>query len=228
MAYLQISDVELAVLDGKCSEETQKIVDAAKARLGSISANPGVPEPVASLAADLVLLAKSTGKLQLQHRHLSRCRVCSKYGGYAKYTRSGRYHRKGDINYDKPTFLWGVDLEVSMVTVKGHVTHGCCTTCWDQWKDFIGKQLLDVEAEVPQDITGVPSKYKWYSRAKCQRCGWEGHEGEMGRLRTLMGDGWYAGQCPQCKAENHLFSNEIKTVGLGWVVVPVGAPIGGA
>jgi hypothetical protein len=66
--------------------------------------------------------------------------------------------------------------------------------------------------QLPPQLIASPTQplYTKQSNMKCSKCNWEGHEGEMGKLRTLMGDGWYAGKCPSCGVENTLFSNVIK------------------
>lgn len=58
-----------------------------------------------------------------------------------------------------------------------------------------------------------------HSNRRCTKCGWEGHEGEMGRLMTLMGDGYYPALCPECGAGDRLFSRDVETRD-GFTVVP--------
>lgn len=47
---------------------------------------------------------------------------------------------------------------------------------------------------------GAPLYQRW-DRCRCKRCKWTGHDGQLGKLRTLMGDGFYPGKCPSCGEE---------------------------
>ena len=87
---MDLLDTELVVLDGQCRPEIQSRVDAAKARLASVAANPDLPEPVAKFLADVKNEALTNAKLVFLHIRLRLCSVCGKRAGYAKYTRSGR------------------------------------------------------------------------------------------------------------------------------------------
>ena len=48
---------------------------------------------------------------------------------------------------------------------------------------------------------------------------WEGHEGQVGRLRTLLGDGTYPGKCLSCGVEHRPFSVSPLEIIDGFVVV---------
>ena len=67
----------------------------------------------------------------------------------------------------------------------------------------------------------VTPKRKRYDDVKCKLCGWEGHEGQMGRLPTLIGDGSYPAYCarrPECRAENGWGRSDVERTG-GFTIV---------
>lgn len=216
---MDLLDTELVLLDGRCRPEIQARVDQAKARLASIAANPELPEPVAKFLADARNEAENTGKLVWRHIRLRSCSVCKKQAGYAKYTRYGRYHKKGDDNHDRPLTFAGYELADRSVTIRNYATLGCCHECWMRIQPELARTLSDVRAEIAEQITGRPPTLIRYKNRQCTKCGWTGHEGEMRKLPTLMGDGYYAGGCPKCQAESTLFGNDIKLID-GYTVVP--------
>ena len=63
---------------------------------------------------------------------------------------------------------------------------------------------------------------KAHRPSECKKCGWIGHDGQLGKLRTLLGDGYYLGKCPDCGAENHAFTVENIVALEGFEVVEVG------
>ena len=214
-----LTDSELALLDGRCSDEAQTEVDAAKFRLEHVKGkdNPQLWEFI----ADAKRKAATKGKLRfLWTSDAGKCRICGEGGGYHPHPRSSRYHRKGDANFKTPKLTCSVELDPSCVRIVNRVALGCCERCWVEHQPTIAAELVDVKAEIPKSITGVEPKHKCYLRYKCTKCGWEGHEGEMRQLRTVMGDGTYAGGCPKCEAANHLFSS-VLTIQPGNEVVAV-------
>lgn len=198
---MTLTDNELILLDGQCREETQREVDKAKARLAMIAAIPDASAADAAFIADAVTEAQSTGRLIFAHVRIRSCRVCKASGGYRRYTRNGRYHRKGDPNYDKPTYLNGVELAKRFVTMQGHATLGCCSDCFKRIQPALIEKLADVHAEISKGITGTDPAFKRFDKMTCEKCGWTGHEGQMRLLRAIM-DGNYSGGCPNCPAEN--------------------------
>lgn len=205
---------ELLLLDGKCRAETQKSVDLAKqaASFGE--------SPQAKFAAQVIEFAKANGAIDFGRTQLSYCSVCGKAAGYAKHTRSTRYHRKGENNPDRPLSIPGVNFKHSFISIKGYASLGCCLSCLEQAKPMILSGLNGIQAEIPESFSGKPSAYKKYKKVKCQMpCGWEGHEGEMKKLSTLMGDGSYPGECPSCGKRNSLFVTNIERTG-DFVIIP--------
>ncbi|MGI9492556.1 MAG: hypothetical protein ACR2QF_09175 [Geminicoccaceae bacterium] len=217
---ISLSDEELVVLDGSVSEEAQKTVDQAKARLAAIKNMQGVPANIASFIADLVGEAEKSQKLTFRHTRISKCAVCEKRAGFAKFKRDGRYHRAGDSNPKKPLMLPAVELADRNVSIQGRVSNGCCSDCWKDIKPFLSDALNEVSAEIPEAITGYPPKFKRQKNRHCTQCDWEGHEGEM-RLLPALFEGRYPGGCPNCDADNKPFGLDLIKNAEGYTLVPV-------
>lgn len=83
---------------------------------------------------------------------IRKCDVCGERAGYATYKRNSRYHRAGDINYDNPLHLSGVEFKDSFFVVQGSVDVGCCNTCVNALKEHIISLLSDREIEVPYQL----------------------------------------------------------------------------
>jgi hypothetical protein len=198
---------ELLLLDGKCGIETQKIVDLAKqaASFGE--------SPQAKFAAQVVEFAKANGAVDFVNTSLSYCSVCGETAGYAKHKRSTQYHQKGSNNTAKRLYLPGIDFKKrGFISVKGYSSLGCCLSCLETAKLMILSGLEGVQVEIPERFSGKSPIYKKYEKVKCS-CGWEGHEGEMKKLPTLMGDGSYPGECPSCGKRNGMFVTNIERTG---------------
>jgi hypothetical protein len=210
---MNLLDIELVLLDGQCRPEIQKEVDAAKERLEVVLELVNIPPTVAGFIADVVREAKTGGKLSYRIVSLRKCEVCGHRCDYDIYTRYSSNHKKGDKNYDRPIMFNGIDLSNSLVSVRGYATLGCCLDCWKIAQPVLIERLKNVVSEIPEKITGEKPKFKRYKRKKCTECGWVGHEGQMRKLRTLMGDGYYPGGCPKCGVENSFFSpNKIESL----------------
>lgn len=216
MPSVILTDEELAILDGKCSEKIQKEVDAAKSRISAASTYAHLTPLQAGFIADAVSEAKNTGLLVKRGVGLSYCPVCKKSGGYAVYKRSSRFHRKGEKDFSKPLTLYGIELADRFVSIKGYASCGCCRECFDTILPDLKKALEGVRAQLPKDLQTTP--FKKFKKMKCNKCGWEGHEGQMRKL-PVMFEGYYPGGCPSCEAENRpLGATHIETVS-GFVVV---------
>lgn len=197
---ISLTDDELVVLDGRCEPETQTEVDAAKARIAARRRFTDLPPALAGLVADVVGEATAKGRLVLWNRPLDRCPLCKETKGYVPY-KSGP--RRGEPNHSKPIRLDGYELADRFVTFKGHVSVGGCVSCVDQALPTIVESLRGVEAEVPERLRadGEPRRVRHHN-VHCTKCGWDGHEGQMRRHRTVFGDGTYPSGCPECPAEN--------------------------
>jgi len=220
MVSVNLTDEELALLDGRCSADVQRQVDAATGRLSMQAALAETPGHLAAFIADAVMEAKNSGRLKFAPCGLRTCPYCKRSGGYAVHSGRSRYHRKGTPNYDKPLTIPGVELAQRFVNFLGHATVGCCRECWEAAQPLLVSALDAVKAEIPEAITGKAPRFKRFDNAHCTACGWTGHEGQMRPRRTLMGDGRYPGGCPACPAENApLGRTVIQTTKLGFTLV---------
>lgn len=220
---VHLIDEELSRLDGHVSAKVQVEVSKALVRLEDKKGLGAVPDQYRDFVARIIEEAKSAGRLVFWQKRLRSCDVCGKAAGYAKYKRRSRYHDKGDPNYDKPLTTWGVDFADRSIVIRNRATLGCCLTCWKEIKPFLGDALRGVKSAIPEKVTGYPPKWKWHRNRRCKRCGWEGHEGQMGKRRTMMGDGNYPAGCPACSAENLAFSPTLIKLADGFILEEVSA-----
>jgi len=200
---VDLTDSELVLLDGSCSEKVQAEVDAARTRLGSMTAHPDLPPALAAFIADVVNEARENGRLIYRTERISYCRLCGRTKSYVLF-KSGP--RRGTPNYNRPIYMHGHEFARRFVTIQGSVSVGGCHECVEAVMPYLPDALRGVPAEVPAVLRakGEPVR-KRYDRRRCTKCGWGGHEGEMGQLRTLMGDGYYPGKCPSCGVEHAPF-----------------------
>lgn len=211
-----LTDDELVLLDGRCRDEVQERVDAAKARLAAIDLY-ALPEALAGLIADVVTEARRNGELVFWNRRINACSLCGENPGYVKF-KSGR--RKGEPDYNRRLRLAGIELARPVISFDGSVHLGGCKDCVERALPFIRDALASVPAQVP-DVLAAPGRAAWVKskRRKCTACGWEGHEGQMGKSRTLMGDGSYPSTCPECGAENRPLGRLVVDIADGFDVV---------
>lgn len=217
---LRLNDKEIAALDGHCRIEIQDVVTRAKHRLAIAAQVNDAPANIADFVALVVTYAQENGRLGHQVRGLSSCPVCNKRAGHAKHTRSGRNHKKGDTDYNKPLKLWGVDLAVSFVKVDGHTSLGACMDCIALARPYLKSLLADVPAEIAQNLFDEPPRFKWRNKRQCTACDWLGHEGQMKMLPAIF-EGTYPGECPSCGARNDGFGRQTIKVVDGWELEPV-------
>lgn len=208
MTAVYLTDAELVVLDGRCTLDTQAKVDAAKARIAAARQRPHLTASVAGFIADAVTEAQANGRLIYGHRRLHRCPICKTSPGYVAY-KSGP--RKGTPNHNRPRSLPGIELADRFVTFQGHVRCGGCADCVALALPDLREALRGVKAQLPDALhtEGEPRWVKHRNR-HCTACDWSGHEGEMTRARTLMGDGTYPAGCPSCGAENFFGRNPVE------------------
>ena len=214
---VRLTDKELSLLDGKCNEKVQEEVVKAINRLGIKHKLDDVPEHLQDFVTRVVEEAEKNKLLVFRHRRASRCKVCGKSAGYAKYARNSRSHKKGAPNYDRPLTFSGIELAQRSVTMQNSLDVGCCADCWEEAESYVKTALTGIEAELPAQI-GDSTKYKRYRNRKC-KCGWMGHEGQMTKKRTMMGDGYYPAGCPECGLENSLFSTNNIELAKGYALV---------
>lgn len=204
---VDLTDNELVLLDGRCSEKVQTAVDQAGTRIGFANLLGHLTPMQAGFVADVVNEATEKGRLVWDNKRVTYCPLHKDSAGYVPY-KSGP--NRGRPNYKKPKGYPGVDLAHRFVSVVGHVSLGGCRDCIDPILPDIIEALRGVPAEVPDKLRaeGEPVR-KRQGHRHCTACDWRGHEGEMGKLRTLFGDGWYPGKCPSCGAENQPLGRSI-------------------
>jgi hypothetical protein len=211
MKMLQLTDQELSLLDGRCRLEIQNEVDRAVARIKAAETYSDVlPAALSGLIADAVSEATENGELRYMKTRTRHCSLCDKSAGYANFQRGAR---RGKPNYDRPLTFGGIEMADRFVRVQHHITLGGCEDCVARALPFLRESLATIRAQVPTDLA-APGRALWKKRPRrrCTKCEWEGHEGQMGRSRTLMGDGWYPSTCPNCGAENRLASTPVELI----------------
>lgn len=179
--WIDLSDAELALLDGKVEDiGAQCVVAAAKARIVMIMQRPDVPRHIAELAADVVTSAKANLILSAGSCHR---RQCDRYGfdaGHHPYTRTGR-HKKGTPNLSRPR---AIDCMKSGGIV-------CCKPCWDAAIPVVLAALENYAVEISSQF-GVVCPYKRVQHIRCKACL---YVGPCARVAWAA-----ARQCAKCKS----------------------------
>lgn len=227
LTNITLTDAELIHLDGRVGDKVQVAVEAARGRIALREARPDLAPRAAGLIADVVREANANGEVVMWSRRMRHCPICNRYAGYAKF-KSGM--RRGESDPKRPLVYQGWEFAPRFVTVDLRVTLGGCKDCVDPLLPDIAEALRGVVAEVAPRLRaeGEPVRIK-QDRRRCTACGWHGHEGEMGRKRTMMGDGTYPATCPSCGAENNPFGRTVIEREDGFVIVgedgePCGQP----
>lgn len=199
-----LDDGELLRLDGLCSPETQAIVDRVRRRR-EIEGTHGLSPREADFAWAVLNEAAKSKRLIYRTCNIRRCCVCGRNDGYCKVARTTKYKRRGQDDFDRPILFRGVEFADRFIIWEGSPYTGACTACVERVTPALRVELANVEAELPATLMGSPTAYRRFDIRKCLKCGWVGGEDEMGWLPTLMGDGRYAGKCPQCGNESRPF-----------------------
>lgn len=223
MTRIELTDAELVVLDGHCRPEVQADVERAKERLAMAARLSELTPERAGFVADVVRSAQENGKLVFWEISLSRCEICKRSDGYHTHKRSGRWHRKGDVMFDRPKMFAGVEFKATFIRIRGLTALGCCHECFAAVRQPLLASLAEIRAELPEKLTGRPPRFRFAEKRHCDECGWDGNELQMGRRPTLMGDGSFPAICPKCRAENRIFGKQIVRVADGFDVVDVRA-----
>lgn len=195
---------ELLKLDGNVPEKIQKVIDEAKKE-----SSYGFELPVMN---EILKQSEKNGKLTWTNKQITSCEFCNKKRDYYRYPRSGRYHSKGDKNFDKPIYYPGIKFNEGFVTIKGY--GDMCSECCSKHKvkerliDYIIKHDLKIEI-MKNDYK--PGKYLKDDIRICYECKEEMLESRMSKERTLMGDGYYPSGCPKCGAKSLPFGRSHTT-----------------
>jgi hypothetical protein len=199
-----LTDDQLLLLDGKADEKMQPVIDGIK-----LARSCGADVP---LIGEVIAKAQEAGWMRIMKGYGRWCGVCGKSAGYALHTRNGRYHRKGDKNHDKPLNMAGVSFESSCITIRDHID--CCSEC--DTKKGISAAIINliVSQELPIEIrNNERNLFTKDDERECWKCKAIIYESEMGKLQTLMGDGYYPGKCQKCGAESLAFGRNHRSTG---------------
>lgn len=189
---ISLSDRDLASLASSEDSDVRIAAEAARARLDAPLRWPEVAEHAAPLIADVIAEAKTEGRLIYRNVAASYCRYCGAKSTWERKRRGGReYEAK----------ISGVEFAYRFVVITGHISVGGCRACFDAVLPTLRAELANFPVELPQALQTDAPRYRRWDRCRCKRCEWTGHDGQLGKLPTLMGDGLYPGKCPSCGAE---------------------------
>lgn len=190
---VSLFDADLALLVDSADPVVRVAAESARARLDSPARFPSVPPHVAALIVDVIAEAKTSGRLIYRGVAISLCRYCGARSEWKKPPR-----KKRECEYP----ISGIDFADRLIVISRHITVGGCRTCVDQALPILQAELATFPVQLPTALhmDGVATYQRW-DRCRCKRCEWSGHKGQLGKLRTLMGDGDYPGRCPSCGAE---------------------------
>lgn len=190
---ISLADEDLATLITSTDVDVRLAAEAARDRLAAPARFPGVPSHVAALIADVLAEARTNGRLIYRGVAVSPCRYC---GARSEWKRPPRKKRE----YEYP--ISGVDFADRFVIISRHITVGGCHSCVEQALPALRAELATFPVQLPTALrTDDAIVYQRWNRCRCKRCEWTGHDGQLGKLRTLMGDGYYPGKCPSCGVE---------------------------
>ncbi|MDY8021159.1 hypothetical protein [Paenibacillus polymyxa] len=189
---------ELEVLDGKVSDEAQKVIDEAKKECSY-----GFEMPIMN---EIIKSSEKTGTLKWTHKSIRSCDYCDKEYDYHTYPRSSRNHTKGEKNYNKPIYYSGIKFNEGFVTFQGD--GDMCSECCIKQK--VKERLIDYIIDNDLKIQIMKNDYRVSKYLKddirtCYSCNEDMLESQMGKEPTMMGDGFYPSKCPHCGAESKPF-----------------------
>ncbi|QWU14309.1 hypothetical protein SAMN04487895_101611 [Paenibacillus sophorae] len=201
---IELTINELLQLDGKVSESAQKIIDEAKKE--SSYGFDDLP-----IINEIIKQSEKNGKLTWTYKSIRSCGYCDKKPDYKRYPRSGRYHSKGDKNFDKPIYYSGIKFNEGFITISGH--GDMCLECCREKK--VKERIIDYIIDNDLKIEIMKNDYKLGKYLKddiriCYSCNTEIQESEMTKEPTMMGDGYYPSGCPKCGAKSSMFGNNHK------------------
>jgi hypothetical protein len=200
MPYVMLTEEELVKLGTVQDKAAQAHIDRILARQALMLLGMN------SLLASVVQDAMAHGILNLNMTNIVVCSDCGARSSYYPYL-SGP--RKGQPNHSKPKKVWGVEIGSTQL----------CSACYKKLVEENLNTLMSLPVEV--NFRGLGDNgLRRYPYAKCNECGWTGHQGQMRPLHTMMGNGYYGGGCPSCSAQNSLFLTKISIDSSKWVVAP--------
>lgn len=214
MSYA-LTDEEAQALSGHVRPQIQALVDQAAARLRARAQYPDLAPALAGFIANVLAEARAEGRLVFNPSNLTGCGLCGKRA--ETYFR-GRGSKRRMVGSSMP----GFELARRFVNIQGSPWLGGCRPCMDAVLPHLREALRDVRAQLPDDLRAEGAqRYVRRENRRCTKCGWTGHEGQMGMAPSLMGP-LYPATCPQCHAGGGFFSRDVEAVD-GYVVVEAGA-----
>ena len=206
MWKLELTTEETLLLDGKVSGEAQAVVDQARFASTLTDLNP----EQAKVAGEAYALALARHRLVWRQTSIDFCPICKREGEYPVY-KSG--YRKGmRKDRSRPRCFAGIEVKDSFIRIRGHVSVGGCLDCMTPVQQVLTKALAQHEVELPKELSAEGRlPYKLYGKCTCTKCGWEGHEGLLGPVSTLFGNGHFPGICPSCFAEQQPLGRDVFT-----------------
>lgn len=207
---VKLTDGEILLLDSIERLEIRAIVAAARSRIESVGAYPGLTPERAAFIADVLIEAREAGILIRQWKQIRSCSVCGASGEYRLPSKRHKKERFFEIS--------GVELAKRFISMKGYTAVGCCSACFESVEAHLIEALQGVPVEIPECWEAAPHRWKRYDKRHCTKCEWTGHEGEMRQLPAIM-RGTYPGGCPNCDAENSAFGLRLIERADGFVMV---------
>lgn len=194
---IHLTDVDLARLVDSADQEVALEAAAALARLDASTRWPSLPAHVGALVVDVLREAREHGRLIYQARRARFCRYCDARPTWKKPPRKRR---------EREILVAGYDLADRPLFFTDSITVGACAACLDAAHAVLVAELAKFPVQLPSKLQaeGAP-RYRRWDRCRCKKCDWTGHEGELGKLRTLFNDGTYPGKCPTCGVEHSPF-----------------------
>lgn len=202
---------EALLLDGQCSVKSQALIEKIKREQSHPHELP--------LFGQIIEVSLKRGELKWRRKDIHSCPICDKNAGYRAYPRRGRYHRKGEPDYDHPKYFDGVAFNEGFIIFKG--MGDICGECENKYNlihgliDYILENDLKIQI---QKNTHKSTKYIKDDGRVCFSCKAEMFESEMGRNHTLMGNGTYPSKCPKCGAESLPFGRTHETKGFRMIM----------
>jgi hypothetical protein len=188
-----LTDADLAMLRNSADLDVRIAAERAADRLAAPARWPDLPAHVGALVADVLAEAHKEGRIIYRGVAVSYCNYC---GARSEWKKPPRKRKEREYP------VAGVDFADRFLVIERHISVGGCRACVEAALSTLRTELAKFPVQLPSALqTDTAPVYRRWDRCRCKKCEWAGHEGQLGKLRTLMGDGWYQGKCPSCGAE---------------------------
>lgn len=202
---IKLTPSEVLLLDGKCSDSAQRMVDRVKvaATLENILS---VTE--ADMVAKILGVARLEKKITYFRQPIPSCKCCGRKDGYYPVRRRTNWKRVGQDDRDNPKTFNGFNMDFHGVVMKHYIPTGCCESCSPKILPVLLELIIGIEADTG-DVPGFPNDFKLMDLYECGACGWKGTENKVLPVPALF-QGTYPGKCPSCKSVTHPLSGNDK------------------